>query len=937
MGVLQVVDCREGTSDCKLVTSVNLVGRPQDIAVTGDVAYIPAGDAGLILADISDPIQPIVFEPPTQSDLEGTFFSGIVVRGQRAYVVRREEGREQFTVLSLDTPKAPFQLNAIPIGTLSRASVASAIAIAEPFAFLVQGASGLLAIDISNPGQLRRLSRVPTPSVALNVAVGDDLVYFTDQVSGLGRLRVLRTERNDVDGDGVIDPLDRFPRNAAESQDTDRDGLGNEADKDDDGDGFTDEEEKGEANTDSLDDGDFPVTSPPPGTTVIVVDSAAPFPHLPERFRNGTEELPYHSLTEAILAARQLRGAEEGPQSPLTILVRLGTYSPRTTRERFPLRLDGLTNLTIRGMSEGEPARIDAGFTEDIFFGEEVADISVEGLVLSHGVTGFFGRDIRGLTIRRNEISEHISDGVSLVNVSNGTIDDNTIRTNGSTGIFIGPASSVIITGNRITGNTGDGIFTEGAASVGIMGGNLIEANRQSGIALFQTSNATIENNIIRVNHVDGIALLSGSQGLIQNNTISDQGPDCPEKNCGGIFLATDTSSQIVGNRITGNNSDGISTSAAAAVDISGNNVIESNQGSGIVLKETQEAVIADNTIRANHVDGIALLEGSQGVIQNNTISDQGPNCPEQDCGGIFLDTDTSAQIIGNRIRANNSDGISMRSAIDVEISGENVIESNQGSGIVLDEASEATIEANLIKHNESDGIAFLGASRGVIRRNTISEQGLICPNGDCGGIFLDAGTSAQIIGNFIRNNNGDGIYTISATGLMITDNEVASNAISGIVLDETSDGTINGNTLIGNVEAGVALLNGSSATVRDNNVREQGGSGMFFENESDAVVDSNTITNNGLGVDEGSGIKLSGASAEIISGLITDHPNSGVFLEKGSTADIGLGTGVVTFERNEGCGIFVDGSNSTARINRNQIAFNERCTDEGNVVEVNP
>ena len=52
-----------------------------------------------------------------------------------------------------------------------------------------------------------------------------------------------QTQRLDSDGDGVYDDLDDFPANANEWLDTDGDGIGNNADPDDDDDGFSDDEE----------------------------------------------------------------------------------------------------------------------------------------------------------------------------------------------------------------------------------------------------------------------------------------------------------------------------------------------------------------------------------------------------------------------------------------------------------------------------------------------------------------------------------------------------------------------------------------------------------------------------------------------------------------------------------------------------------------------
>jgi len=50
-------------------------------------------------------------------------------------------------------------------------------------------------------------------------------------------------EDNDSDGDGVIDSEDAFPNDSSESIDTDKDGIGNNADKDDDNDKINDDDE----------------------------------------------------------------------------------------------------------------------------------------------------------------------------------------------------------------------------------------------------------------------------------------------------------------------------------------------------------------------------------------------------------------------------------------------------------------------------------------------------------------------------------------------------------------------------------------------------------------------------------------------------------------------------------------------------------------------
>ena len=62
----------------------------------------------------------------------------------------------------------------------------------------------------------------------------------------------------DTDGDGVIDSLDAFPADPTETVDTDADGIGNNADPDDDNDGYPDLVEAAEG-TDPLDSSSTPI------------------------------------------------------------------------------------------------------------------------------------------------------------------------------------------------------------------------------------------------------------------------------------------------------------------------------------------------------------------------------------------------------------------------------------------------------------------------------------------------------------------------------------------------------------------------------------------------------------------------------------------------------------------------------------------------------
>jgi len=293
---LHVVDVAQDTQP-RLLRTIDLpVLNPTGLAVAGDVVYVGARAAGVLVFDVHEPSAPrlvgSVGDPDPADTIAVSVVAGPVVTGQFAYFLETHQEQrtgqvtEHFVVLDMHNPLAPVRRGTVPLHGVTRESVlgivGTRLAVAGSFAYVTRGAMGLQAIDISQPDAPRPVGVIATPSLALSVAAADQVLYVTDAIAGLQVLRGPGPDEPDTDGDGIIDFFDAFPTDPTEWQDTDGDRVGDNADPDTDNDGFTDAEEAAATPpTDALDPRSYPVTAPPPGVTTLIVDAASPAPVSP--------------------------------------------------------------------------------------------------------------------------------------------------------------------------------------------------------------------------------------------------------------------------------------------------------------------------------------------------------------------------------------------------------------------------------------------------------------------------------------------------------------------------------------------------------------------------------------------------------------------------------------------------------------------------------
>ena len=148
----------------------------QSIAVSGNIAYLALGDAGVQLVDIT------VSSLPSKRGIEPTpgFATDIVVEGGHAYVADLFEGLQ---IINLSNPDAP-----VLIGTLRMPDQAMGVGVVNGVVYVAAGRSGLRVIDASDSANPEELTFVEIPGVARRVRIVSDRAYVA---AGEGGLRIL--------------------------------------------------------------------------------------------------------------------------------------------------------------------------------------------------------------------------------------------------------------------------------------------------------------------------------------------------------------------------------------------------------------------------------------------------------------------------------------------------------------------------------------------------------------------------------------------------------------------------------------------------------------------------------------------------------------------------------------------------------------------------
>jgi hypothetical protein len=150
-----------------------LPGIVQDLYVAGDLVYVAAGDAGLIVLDVADPAN---IQTLGVASIQG-YARGLFVLPKEglAYVAGAELSEPasgKLYILDVSQPEAPAQVSSWDVPGL-----AYDLWVADRFAFVAHD-GGLSVVDVSDPAAPAAVADLDLPQGARAVALAADHVYL---------------------------------------------------------------------------------------------------------------------------------------------------------------------------------------------------------------------------------------------------------------------------------------------------------------------------------------------------------------------------------------------------------------------------------------------------------------------------------------------------------------------------------------------------------------------------------------------------------------------------------------------------------------------------------------------------------------------------------------------------------------------------------------
>lgn len=144
-----------------------------NIAYIADADFISSNPGGLVIVNVSDPMNPVKLS--SYYDSQG-FPSDICIKDGLAFVADRSDGLE---VINVTDPLNPQEIET----GYTDASMVDGVKVLGDVAFIADNPTGLHIVNITNPSNLTRINRVSLLGACVAVEIADNFAYVIDHRS----------------------------------------------------------------------------------------------------------------------------------------------------------------------------------------------------------------------------------------------------------------------------------------------------------------------------------------------------------------------------------------------------------------------------------------------------------------------------------------------------------------------------------------------------------------------------------------------------------------------------------------------------------------------------------------------------------------------------------------------------------------------------------
>jgi parallel beta-helix repeat protein len=222
---------------------------------------------------------------------------------------------------------------------------------------------------------------------------------------------------------------------------------------------------------------------------------------------------------------------------------------------------------------------------------------------------------------------------------------------------------------------------------------------------------------------------------------------------------------------------------------------------------------------------------------------------------------DTNVQRYGIFLGSTEAGGVRFDGVRNARI--ENNQANDQAIGFDIRNSDHITLKANTAERNSAWGISLIKTTYSEVIGNTMRDNVRSCTWGDnktvgrgcdAGGIFLQNGSSHNVIrDNVVTGDNGNGIF-IKAHGFecgddnLIQNNKIVGALYNAIEFSFCKDNRIIGNEITNSLDA-IFFGFTQNTEIRNNTIRDMRNHGIISWNSRSSIVDSNQVTNSREGI----------------------------------------------------------------------------------------